>query len=77
MYFPKICEMKLALQQWSTYANELIQKMAKSMLSKFDKYQGVVHEIMSVATILDLRYKMEFLEFYYEKLYDYEVFFSN
>jgi len=38
VYFPKVCEMKLALIGWSvSSASHLIKKMATSMLSKFDK----------------------------------------
>ncbi|KAL5130804.1 Zinc finger BED domain-containing protein RICESLEEPER 2 [Glycine soja] len=38
MYFSMICEIKLAISQWVTSPNELIHKMAKRMLTKFDKY---------------------------------------
>jgi len=37
------------------------------MMIKFDKYWGVIHNVMRVATILDPRYKMELLEYYHEK----------
>nr|KYP56624.1 Putative AC transposase [Cajanus cajan] len=74
MYFPKICEIKLAIGKWIISPNDLIQKMAEKMLTKFEKYWGVIHDIMGVATVLDPRYKMELLEYYYEKLYDHESF---
>ena len=41
---------------------------------KFDKYWGVIHNVMGVTTILDPRYKMELLEYYYEKLYEHDSF---
>ncbi|XP_028194155.1 zinc finger BED domain-containing protein RICESLEEPER 3-like [Glycine soja] len=52
----------------------MIQQMAKNMMIKFDKYWGVIHNVMGVATVLDPRYKMELLEYYYEKLYEHDSF---
>ena len=68
-----ICEIKLAISQWVTSPNELIHKMAKKM-TKFDKYWDVIHDIMGDAIVLDLRYKMELLQYYYDKLYEHESF---
>lgn len=38
------------------------------MLQKFEKYWEVMHEVVGVATVLDPRYKMEVLEFYFHKI---------
>ncbi|CAI8587827.1 unnamed protein product [Vicia faba] len=48
--------------------------MANKMLQKFDKYWSVTHDIMGIASVLDPRYKMELLEYYYEKLYEQDSF---
>jgi len=48
IYFSKICKIKLATSQWVTSPNELIQKMAEKMLTKFDKYWDVIHDIMEL-----------------------------
>ncbi|XP_028214896.1 zinc finger BED domain-containing protein RICESLEEPER 2-like [Glycine soja] len=74
LYFPNICEIKLAIKQWITSPNPMVQQMAKNMMIKFDKYWGVIHNVMGVATVLDPRYKMELLEYYYEKLYEHDSF---
>ncbi|KAH1221104.1 Zinc finger BED domain-containing protein RICESLEEPER 2 [Glycine max] len=74
LYFPNICEIKLAIKQWITSPNPMIQQMTKNMMIKFDKYWGVIHNVMRVATVLDPRYKMELLEYYYEKLYEHDSF---
>ncbi|KAL5191840.1 Zinc finger BED domain-containing protein RICESLEEPER 2 [Glycine soja] len=66
--FPQICEIKMTLSEWVNSPNEVIQKMAEKMLQKFDSYWSVIHVIMGVATILDPRYKMELLEFYFESI---------
>jgi len=70
MFFPGICKIKLAISDWIDSSNKLIEEMAKKMLQKFDKYWSVTHDIMGVATVLDPRYKMDLLEYYYEKLYE-------
>jgi len=51
--------------------------MAEKMLTKFDKYWDVIHDIMGVVTALDPRYKMELLQYYYDKLYEHDFFLSN
>ena len=43
--------------------------MAKSMLAKFNSYWANVNVVMAVAAILDPRYKMKLLEFYYHNIY--------
>ena len=54
--------------------NEVIQNMAEKMLQKFDSYWSVIHVIMGVAIVLDPRYKMELLEFYFESIYPIDFF---
>lgn len=39
------------------------------MLGKFDKYWVVIHGLIEVAIVLDPRYKLSVLEFYFDKLY--------
>jgi len=48
--------------------------MAEKMMIKFDKYLIMINDIIRAATILDPRYKMELLQYYYEKLYEHEDF---
>ncbi|KAL6227449.1 hypothetical protein ACLB2K_001407 [Fragaria x ananassa] len=42
--------------------------MAKKMEEKFEKYWGVIGTI-AVATILDPRYKLKLIEFYFKQVY--------
>ncbi|KAH1264825.1 Zinc finger BED domain-containing protein RICESLEEPER 2 [Glycine max] len=74
IYFPQICEIKMALSEWVNSPNEVIQNMAEKMLQKFDSYWSVIHVIMGVAIVLDPRYKMELLEFYFESIYPIDFF---
>ena len=43
--------------------------MAESMLTKFNSYWANVSVVMAITAILDPRYKMKLLEFYYPKIY--------
>ncbi|KAH7663375.1 Tam3-transposase (Ac family) protein [Dioscorea alata] len=74
LYFPKVCEINLAISNWLTSSNVVIQRMATKMMDKFKCYWSVIHDIMGVATILDPRYKMSLLEYYYQKLYPADAF---
>ena len=54
------------------FKDEVIHKMTMKMLDKYDKYWGVVHEIMGVTSILDPRYKMSLVEFYFDQVFEKE-----
>ncbi|KAL0309079.1 UNVERIFIED_CONTAM: Zinc finger BED domain-containing protein RICESLEEPER 2 [Sesamum radiatum] len=69
-YFQKICDIKVKLDEWVKSPNTVIQDMALSMLSKYDKYWEVCHILMGVAVVLDPRYKMSLVEFFFfRKIY--------
>ena len=69
MYFTLVCELKIAINEWSLSSNEMISTMPESMLAKFNSYWANVNVVMAVVAILDLRYKMKLLEFYYPNIY--------
>ena len=69
MYFTLVCELKIALNEWSLSSNEMISTMAENMLAKFNSYLAKVSVVMAVTVILDPRYKMKLLEFYYSNIY--------
>ncbi|KAJ0981634.1 hypothetical protein J5N97_009889 [Dioscorea zingiberensis] len=77
VFFPLMCEIKLSLSTWAKSSIETIRNMATSMSTKFDKYWEKVHGIMGVATVLDPRYKLKLLEYFFPHLYghlaDYEM----
>ncbi|XP_074369976.1 zinc finger BED domain-containing protein RICESLEEPER 2-like [Apium graveolens] len=43
--------------------------MAEKMLLKFEKYWDVIHGVVGVSTVLDPRYKLEVLQFYFDKIF--------
>nr|XP_028957589.1 zinc finger BED domain-containing protein RICESLEEPER 2-like [Malus domestica] len=69
LYFPKICEIRLSLTRLLTSRRDEIKNMARSMIEKFDKYWSVIHGIMAVATVLDPRFKMRLIEYFFPLMY--------
>lgn len=67
--FPKICEIKNALGMWSSSTDEVVVEMVKCMKAKFDKYWGVVTDVMVVGTLLDPRLKLSFIDIYFPYIY--------
>jgi hypothetical protein len=43
--------------------------MANQMLSKFEKYWSEFSALLAITIMLDLRYKLQFIDFCYQKLY--------
>ncbi|XP_070662458.1 zinc finger BED domain-containing protein RICESLEEPER 1-like [Malus domestica] len=43
--------------------------MARSMIEKFDQYWSVIHGIVVVATVLDPRFKMRLIEYFFPLMY--------
>ena len=69
MFFPEICRIKMTLNEWLMSSNVVISAMAKSMVAKFDAYWNMIHKLMGVAAVLDPRYKMTLLHFYFPLVY--------
>ena len=72
-FFIKVCEIKEALYDWLICSNEVVSTMTSSMLEKFDKYWSGCHIVMAIAVVLDPRYKMKILEFYFPIMYGSEA----
>ncbi|XP_022873604.1 zinc finger BED domain-containing protein RICESLEEPER 2-like [Olea europaea var. sylvestris] len=67
--FSNICDIKLAIHDWSTSSCDEVKWMASSMKEKFDKYWSGMHEILAIATILNPRYKMKLVEYYFPLIF--------
>uniref|UniRef100_A0A803LRL4 hAT-like transposase RNase-H fold domain-containing protein n=1 Tax=Chenopodium quinoa TaxID=63459 RepID=A0A803LRL4_CHEQI len=65
-----MCALKLALSSCLSSPYDYVRVMAQVMLEKYDKYWIGVNALMGVATILDPRYKMALIRFYFGKIYD-------
>jgi hypothetical protein len=64
----KICEAKEQIRQWAACGNPIIEKMSSDMVAKFDKYWKEIQGPMGLATILDPRFKTDFLLGFIETL---------
>ncbi|XP_057540761.1 zinc finger BED domain-containing protein RICESLEEPER 2-like [Amaranthus tricolor] len=70
IYFSKICKFKITLSTWLSSPYDYVVKMAEVMLEKYKKYWDSMNGLMGVATIVDPRYKMALIRFYFAKLFD-------
>ena len=61
--------MKLSINKWRTTDNLAIKIMANKMAEKIDKYWNDIHLMLVVAVILDPKYKMMLILFYFPKIY--------
>ena len=69
IFFIKVCEIKVTLYDWFLGSNEVISMMTSGMIAKFDKYWSGCSIVMAIVIILDLRYKMKLLKFYFPITY--------
>ncbi|XP_031371469.1 zinc finger BED domain-containing protein RICESLEEPER 2-like isoform X1 [Punica granatum] len=69
LYFPSIFKAYVMLKEYSDGTDEDLRAMSLRMLMKFEKYWSEFSVILSIAVILDPRYKLEFVDWSYRKLY--------
>ncbi|XP_031127523.1 zinc finger BED domain-containing protein RICESLEEPER 2-like [Ipomoea triloba] len=69
VFFLFMFEIKVNLCDWVESTDLVIANIAKSMLAKFDKYWEVVHGILAVANVLDPRYKLGVIQFFFQTFY--------
>ncbi|KAL4578341.1 hypothetical protein LXL04_014462 [Taraxacum kok-saghyz] len=68
-FFSDVCNIKLQMMKWETSEYDFLQKMATPMKLKFEKYWDECCLVLSVAVVLDPRYKMNLVEYYYNKIH--------
>ncbi|KAL8506688.1 hypothetical protein ACS0TY_017547 [Phlomoides rotata] len=69
LYFRPIVTCYASLRQSKNSEDEYIRNMTKKMLEKFEKYWLNFSLILTIADVFDPRYKLQFVEFSYKKLY--------
>ena len=70
VFFHELCVMKTELTNLCESEDPLLSMMARAMHEKFDKYWGDIENLnlmMFVAIVLDLRYKLRFVNFWFIK----------
>ncbi|KAK3008009.1 hypothetical protein RJ639_014679 [Escallonia herrerae] len=63
IYFHHLEELQTYLMQKSKNPNAFIRGVAEKMLQSFIKYMKDMHLVLAVASVLDPRYKMKYIEF--------------
>nr|XP_023886061.1 zinc finger BED domain-containing protein RICESLEEPER 2-like [Quercus suber] len=71
LYFPSVFMIYLTLRQQMENEDEYMRRMAIQMLAKFEKYWLDFNVPLAIAVTLDPRYKLQFVNFCYKKLYGY------
>lgn len=69
IYFPEICDVHVQLINWCKSSDEFIRSMALKMKAKFDIYWNKCSLSLAIAAILDPRFKMKLVEYYYPQIY--------
>ncbi|KAG8364709.1 hypothetical protein BUALT_Bualt18G0026800 [Buddleja alternifolia] len=69
LFLQEVVRVKVELDSKSQSSDDFIYDMVNSMKRKFDKYWGESNLLMAIAAVLDPRYKMMALEFFFPKLY--------
>ncbi|XP_075520592.1 zinc finger BED domain-containing protein RICESLEEPER 2-like isoform X3 [Primulina tabacum] len=69
LYFPRVFTVQLTLSQALQSSDDFMRSMANRMFQKFDKYWKDYNILLSIAVIVDPRFKKQFVEFCYNKLY--------
>ncbi|XP_015933545.1 zinc finger BED domain-containing protein RICESLEEPER 1 [Arachis duranensis] len=69
IYFPEICDIHIQLIDWCRSSDNFISSLAMKMKGRFDKYWGKCSTALAVAAILDPRFKMKLVEYYYSQIY--------
>ena len=69
LFFPAIWRCCLSLMQHMEGDDEGLSLMASQMWEKFQKYWSEFNVTLAIACVLDPRYKLEFIDYSYKKLY--------
>ena len=64
--------MKIALRDACGSTDPNLKVMGEAMMDKFNKYWDEPNNVMVIATILDPRYKLRYINWCFKKIYDHE-----
>ncbi|GMY08912.1 zinc finger BED domain-containing protein RICESLEEPER 1-like isoform X1, partial [Fagus crenata] len=69
IYFPELCDIYLQLIEWCKNSDSFISSLASKMRNKFEEYWDRCGSGLAVAAMLDPRFKMKLVEYYYPQIY--------
>ena len=67
--FHTICEIRLLLNDWLKSPIDEIKLMASNMIGKFEKYWFEIHGVLVKEPVLDPRYEMKLIEYFFPRIY--------
>lgn len=70
LYFNDACGIRLLLKDWSANPLSAVATIASEMLYKFEQYWDVTGKVMAIASVLDPRYKMKSIEYFFKLIYN-------
>ncbi|KAL5722356.1 hypothetical protein ACHQM5_005889 [Ranunculus cassubicifolius] len=70
LYFPELCDIHLQLIAHCKSEDPVIKSMVENMKTRFDTYWGISSVVLAIAAILDPRFKMKLVEYYYPQIYE-------
>ncbi|KAG6493568.1 hypothetical protein ZIOFF_048560 [Zingiber officinale] len=70
LYLNDMCGLHLLLKTWYKSPQPFVACMAKEMLEKFEQYWDSNRMLMAIASVLDPRYKMKSVEYFFKQIYD-------
>jgi hypothetical protein len=73
LFLPEVWRMKEILAIKTADMNEYIRSITTKMSEKFDKYWGEYNMLMSLAAVLDPRYKMKLTSFCFPIIYVFDA----
>jgi hypothetical protein len=69
LYFPVVALIYVNLKQELVSEDGNRRLMASQMISKFEKYWSKFNLVLAIAVVLDPRYKLHLVKYYYMKIY--------
>nr|XP_027126005.1 zinc finger BED domain-containing protein RICESLEEPER 2-like [Coffea arabica] len=69
VFFPDICSIQLQLMKWEQSEHDFFRHMAGPMKEKFEKYGEECSLVLTIAVVLDPRFKMDLVEYYYRQIH--------
>ncbi|OAY60649.1 zinc finger BED domain-containing protein RICESLEEPER 1 [Manihot esculenta] len=69
IYFSEICDIHLHLIEWCKNSDDCISSMALKMKNRFDEYWEKCSFALAVAAMLDPRFKIKLIEYYYQQIF--------
>ncbi|XP_059645226.1 zinc finger BED domain-containing protein RICESLEEPER 1-like isoform X2 [Cornus florida] len=64
-----VCQIRRILYKWVMDPSKVISEMASEMIEKLENYWSGCHMMLAIAVVLDPRYKMKVVEYFYQLIY--------